>query len=387
MPVDRRDSTGSGHYNATAAMVVARTLLTRPCPRCQAAVRDTDPRGPTLVRCGACGHEVHRAAFAAADPAFSESVSADATMQPASARVAETTPGTPASQVTRDGLPMSPEFREKFQILATLGAGGMGVVYLARQIRLERLVAIKAIKGARTTGKFPASGSSSLGSARFSREAIALARLSHPNVLAIHEAGEDGGTPFIVFEYIEGMNLKQLIQNESPLSIGRCVDLTRQLLAGLEHAHSRGVVHRDLKPENILLPVTGGLKIADFGLARLAGPTTEKLTATGMVMGTPCYMSPEQVQGARVTIASDIYAVGIILYELLSGTVPFTAPSVPELLVKHVREPVPDPRARRAEVPPALAVITLRALGKEPASRWESAAAFAKALEAVPRPA
>lgn len=220
---------------------------------------------------------------------------------------------------------------------------------------------------------------------RFAREAKALAQLTHANTLIIHEFGETGDQPYIVSEYVDGETLANLIQRSGLLPLEGAMELEGALLAALDHAHGKGIVHRDVKPANILLPRSGGLKLADFGLAKGAesGSALGSLTAAGTIMGTPAYMAPEQVKGERPGPATDIYAAGVVAYEMLTGRVPFTAASDLEVMGMHVRQPPPDPRSLRSEIPESLARAVQKAMAKRPDDRWSSAAAFRTELAGV----
>jgi serine/threonine protein kinase len=344
------------------------TATLRPCPACRATISDAGTDPAERVRCPSCGASGVRAVLTAADPSLNATFESAPTLVPDARLAAAPAPS------------MAPECLTRFEIVATLGSGSMGVVFLARERASGRLVAVKMLRlGRGTSGP----GGSGPGKAleRFRREAEVLARLSHPNVLGILGASEGGGSPYIVFEYVAGTNLRGLIASAGRLPVARAIELAGLLLAGLAHAHQSGVMHRDIKPDNVLLPQDGGLKIADFGLARMVNPTaTEKLTNTGMIMGTPNYMSPEQARGGKATFFSDIYAAGIVLFEMLAGEAPFSAPTLPELLLKQVNEPVPDLALLRPDAPRPLVDAVKRALAKEPGERFASAAEFRAAL-------
>src|SRR6059058_2149881 len=253
-------------------------------------------------------------------------------------------------------------FDGRYKIVRKLGAGGMADVYLAEDQELGRRVAIK-ILNERHAGDDQFIE-------RFRREAKNAAGLSHPNIVSIYDRGEAEGTYYISMEYLEGRSLKELILARGPAPIPVAIDYARQILAALRVAHRQGLVHRDIKPHNVLVDGEGRLKVTDFGIAR-AGPS--QMTEEGSIIGTAQYLSPEQAQGAPVTPASDLYSVGIVLYELLTGTVPFTGESPVELAMKHLSK-VPEPPSHiRPEVPRDLDFVVMRALAKAPSERYQSA--------------
>jgi serine/threonine-protein kinase len=260
-----------------------------------------------------------------------------------------------------------------YEILEELGRGGMGVVYKARQISLKRLVALKMILAgshAAETDRF-----------RFRNEAEAVARLQHPNIVQIHEIGEQGGLPYFSLEFVEGGSLDRKLRGQ-PLPIDEAGRLTATLARAMHHAHQRSVVHRDLKPANVLLMSDGTPKITDFGLARQLESDSGQ-TRSGAVMGTPSYMAPEQAAGQTRVIgpASDIYALGAILYECLTGRPPFQAPTLVELLERVRTAEVVPPSKVNPRVPHDLETICLKALAKEPERRYSSALMLAQDLE------
>ena len=219
-------------------------------------------------------------------------------------------------------------FSNRYRIEREIAHGGMAEVYLARDESLDRLVALKAL--------FPEFAREPSFVERFRREAQAAANLNHPNIVAIYDWGQESGTYFIVMEYVEGRSLRDLIRSEGPLDAGQAADITAEIASALAFAHRSGVVHRDVKPGNVLLTQSGTVKVTDFGIAR-AG-TSDGLTQTGSVMGTATYFSPEQAQGLAVDGRSDVYSVGVVLYELVCGVAPFIAESPVSVAYKHVRE-------------------------------------------------
>src|SRR6059058_92195 len=253
-------------------------------------------------------------------------------------------------------------FDGRYRIMRKLGTGGMANVYLAEDQELGRRVAIK-ILNERHAGDDQFIE-------RFRREAKNAAGLSHPNIVSIYDRGEAEGTYYISMEYLEGRSLKELILARGPAPIPVAIDYARQVLAALRVAHRQGLVHRDIKPHNVLVDGEGRLKVTDFGIAR-AGPS--QMTEEGSIIGTAQYLSPEQAQGAPVTPSSDLYSVGIVLYELLTGTVPFGGETPVELAMKHLSK-TPDPPSKlRPEVPRDLDFVVMRALAKAPSERYQSA--------------
>ena len=263
----------------------------------------------------------------------------------------------------------------KYRVDARLNEGGMGTVYRATHVLMEKTVAIKVLR--------PSLAADEKIVARFSREARAASRISHPNALSVTDFGEDeNGTVFLVMEFLSGKTLKQLIRDEGPLPLSRAVDITRQVGDALNAAHAQGVVHRDLKSDNIMLSdMTAGdhAKVLDFGIAKInepeGGPRDAALTAPNLVIGTPQYMSPEQCsQESEIDARSDIYSLGVILYEMLVGHVPFAAESPTMVMMKHLQEPVPSVLDERKDLPPAVGRVIARAMAKLPGNRYQNVA-------------
>jgi serine/threonine protein kinase len=270
----------------------------------------------------------------------------------------------------------------RYRLDAQIGRGGMSTVYRAFDIVLERPVAIKLMH------REIASDSDQL--ERFRREARSVAQLSHPHIVTVIDAGEepspDGqhpgvGTPYIVLEYVEGETLKELIRREGPLEVSQAIAYAIEIARALGAAHERLIVHRDVKPQNVLIGVEGGAKITDFGIARTL--TEEGLTIAGRVLGTTDYVSPEQALGQAVTGQSDLYSLGIVLYEMLTGDVPFHGDSPVAVAMRHVREEVPDVQLLRADVSAATASVLDRAVAKDLAVRYRDAAGMVADLEEV----
>ncbi len=261
----------------------------------------------------------------------------------------------------------------RYELLAELGHGAMGIVYKACDPHLDRTVAIKTLR--LDLGLAPEHQEDLR--RRFHREAMAAGRLNHPNIVAIHDVLGVEGTPYIVMEYVEGQTLAQLLAAGGPLPPPQAVELVLQACRALEYAHARGVVHRDVKPANILVARGGEVKVSDFGIARIAGT---KMTQTGTMLGSPSYMSPEQVRGVEVDGRSDLFSLGVVLYEALAGADPFTGESPSTVLYKIVHEEPAALPERNGAVPAALDAVVQRALAKDPERRFPTAGAFADAL-------
>ena len=258
----------------------------------------------------------------------------------------------------------------RYALISKLGSGGMADVWLAQDEMLDRRVALKFLHE-----RFAQDASFV---ERFRREAQSAAGLQHPNVVGVYDRGEDEGRHWIAMEYVEGAMLKDLIGRG--LSVGEAVEIVRQILAGVKFAHARGIVHRDLKPQNVLVDAEGRARVTDFGIAR-AGAS--EITATGSVLGTAQYLSPEQAQGLEITPASDLYSVGVILYEALTGRVPFDADTPVAVALKQVSERPRPPTELNPAVPKALDAVVLRALAKDPQNRYGTADEFLRALDAA----
>lgn len=252
---------------------------------------------------------------------------------------------------------------ERYKIIDTLGEGGMANVYLAEDIILQRKVAVKVLR--LDLQKQPQT------EARFQREALATSELSHPNIVSVLDVGNDKGLPYMVMEYVDGPDLKEYIQQNYPLKLTEVIRIIDQILSAVALAHKHNVIHRDLKPQNILMDRRGNVKIADFGIAVALNQSS--ITQTNSIMGSVHYMSPEQTRGGLVTKQSDIYSLGIILYELITGQVPFNGDTPVAIALKHAQEPIPSIRAKNPAVPQALENVVLKATAKDPRDRYESA--------------
>lgn len=262
---------------------------------------------------------------------------------------------------------------DRYELQEHLGSGGMARVHAALDQRLGRRVAVKLVRE-----DLVGDGQSR---ARLLREARSAAAFHHPNAVAVFDVGEHGGQPFIVMELVEGGSLADRLQREGRLEPGPTVRIATQVLDALAAAHERSLVHRDIKPANILLPRGGGVKLADFGIAKALGEQAAGLTAAGEVMGSPTYLSPEQASGEQASPASDLYSLGVVLYECLTGRPPFTGDSAIAVAMAHQRQPVPSLRRAVRDLSPALAQTVERALAKDPADRYPNAQGMGQALQ------
>jgi eukaryotic-like serine/threonine-protein kinase len=265
-------------------------------------------------------------------------------------------------------------FDGRYKIVRKLGTGGMANVYLAEDQELGRRVAIKILDDRHASDDQFVE--------RFRREAQNAAGLSHPNIVSIYDRGEAEGTYYIAMEYLDGRTLKELIVSRGPAPVHVAIDYTRQILGALRFAHRNGIVHRDIKPHNVLVDSDGRLKVTDFGIAR-AGAS--EMTEAGSIVGTAQYLSPEQAKGTSVDARSDIYSAGVVLYELLTGRVPFTGDTAVEIAMRHLSAVPEPPSALREDVPHELDMVVLRALAKDPEDRYQTAEEMDAELDRVSR--
>jgi eukaryotic-like serine/threonine-protein kinase len=255
------------------------------------------------------------------------------------------------------------KINDRYQIIKSIGEGGMANVYLAYDTILERNVAVKVLRGDLANDeKFVR---------RFQREALSASSLSHPNIVEVYDVGEDNGVYYIVMEYIEGRHLKQLLKKRGKLTMEEAVDIMLQVSDGLACAHDSYIIHRDIKPQNIMILENGMVKITDFGIAMALNST--QLTQTNSVMGSVHYLPPEQASGKGCTIQSDIYSMGILFYELLTGTLPYKGDNAVEIALKHLKEPLPSIRKELPNIPQSVENIILRSAAKNPKNRYADA--------------
>ncbi len=264
-----------------------------------------------------------------------------------------------------------------YQVVEQIGRGGMATVFKAYQPSMDRYVAIKILPSHFTEDE------SFVG--RFTQEARTLARLEHPHILPVHDYGEQEGTTYLVMRYIKAGTLKDVITRRGPMEPREAVRVLSEVSSALDYAHSQDVIHRDIKPSNILIDERGNTFLTDFGIAKLVADTAQ-FTASGAIIGTPAYMSPEQGMGRPVDYRCDLYSLGVVLYELLTGRVPFEAETPLAVLLKHVNAPLPLPRQIRPELPEAVERVILKAMAKAPEDRFQSAQQMVNALAAAAQP-
>jgi serine/threonine-protein kinase len=286
---------------------------------------------------------------------------------------------TVAVHAAGSGLQRGQVFADRYEVLGTLGKGGMGVVYRARDRQLDEVVALKLLRP-------EALASDPTLLERFKQEIKLARRITHRNVLRTHDFGETAGVPYISMEYLEGVTLKDLVRNRGALPLGVGLSIAKQMCHGLGAAHEGGVVHRDIKPQNMLiLPETGELKIMDFGIARVSAVDAggSGLTTAGTVMGTPDYMPPEQAQGRPADFRSDLYSLAVVFFEAFTGKLPFKGETPMAVVMAHIQQAPPRPRALNPKLPPELEAAILKGLQKDPAKRWQTTDEILEALSAI----
>jgi eukaryotic-like serine/threonine-protein kinase len=265
-------------------------------------------------------------------------------------------------------------FAGRYEIQSVLGIGGMGVVYKAHDRDLDDVVAIKTLKS-------DALSADPTLLDRFKQEIRLARRITHPNILRTHDLGEANGLRYLSMEFVKGITLKGMVDQDQLIPTPVALRIAKQICAGLAAAHEVGVIHRDIKPQNIIIETTGGLKVMDFGIARL---TQERsMTATGTVVGTPDYMSPEQARGGDLDFRSDIYSTGVVLYELFTGMLPFEGDTPLAVVLKHVEEKPPSPQAKNPRIDPKIAAIILKCMQKDPSDRFQTVNQLYEALTRV----
>ena len=260
-------------------------------------------------------------------------------------------------------LSMGQKINDRYEIVKSIGEGGMANVYLANDTILDRKVAVKVLRGDLSSDdRFIR---------RFQREALSVSNLSHPNIVEVYDVGEEDGQYYIVMEFIDGKTLKQLLKKRGSLTLTEVIDIMTQLTDGIAHAHESYIIHRDIKPQNIMIEDDGKIKITDFGIAMALNAT--QLTQTNSVMGSIYYLPPEQASGKTATVKSDIYSLGILMYELLTGTVPFRGDNAVEIAIKHMNDKIPSIRKQNPAIPQSVENILLKAAAKNPRNRYDSA--------------
>ena len=283
-------------------------------------------------------------------------------------------PGTGTGSPSHGEPQIGTLFASRYDIQSILGKGGMGVVYKALDRELDELVAIKTLRSEALSADPTLID-------RFKQEIRLARRITHPNVLRTHDLGESNGLKYLSMEFVKGLTLKHLLESDEILPTPVGLRISKQICAGLAAAHEVGVIHRDIKPQNILIEPTGGLKIMDFGIARLT--EDRGMTATGTVIGTPDYMSPEQARGIPLDFRSDIYSTGVVLYEIFTGSLPFEGDSPIAVVLKHVNDAPPLPQSRNPRIDPKISSIVMRCMEKEATSRYQSVNELYEALARV----
>jgi eukaryotic-like serine/threonine-protein kinase len=283
---------------------------------------------------------------------------------------------TPAGvAATLTGISPGALLGQRFEILSVLGAGGMGIVYKARDRELDDLVALKMLKRDLWGDRSQLD--------RLKSELKLARKITHPNVLRTYDFGDIDGVPYISMEYVRGVTLRYMLDQTRRLPYSAGLRLAKQLCSGLAAAHAVGVLHRDIKPENLILEPTGNAKLMDFGIARPIDRMAPGQTQAGFIVGTPQYLAPEILQGKEADPRADIYACGIVLYEIFAGGLPFEGPTAMDIMVKHLREEPAPPSARWREIPPALEAAILRCLKKDPDQRYRAVSELLRDLEGL----
>jgi len=265
----------------------------------------------------------------------------------------------------------------RYEIIKELGRGSMGIVYLGHDPQIDRLVAIKVLRQDRVTSEAFVT--------RFLKEARAIGRLSHPNIVAVYDVGEDQGTIYLTMEYIEGRSLAEIIK-EKKVNVHELKEWAIQIADALNYAHNKGIVHRDIKPSNIIVQKDGYIKITDFGIAHIEDPNALQQTQAGEILGTPAYMSPEQVLGEKVDGRSDLFSLGIILYEALTQKKPFKGDTLTAIFKEIIQTTPISPDKISKDVSPELAQIIMKCLAKDPKERFQTGAELAEALKKLSKP-
>lgn len=353
------------------------------CPSCSAINPDN------LRFCGHCGKGLHALpddaqtvmldAETMASPAHPRSPQAATNViSPPPVSMNAVTWGMPVGPMAPASLQSGSNFSSRYRIDALLGEGGMGAVYRAYDLELDRTVALKLVR--------PELSSHPETMQRFKQELLLASRISHKNILRIHDLGDANGIKFITMAFVEGHDLSALVEKEGQLDYARALKFTRQLCSALEAAHHEGVVHRDLKPQNILIDQSDNLYISDFGLAKSLEAQSAMMTRTGQILGTPRYMSPEQVEAKELDHRSDLYSLGLIVYEMFTAELPFRGESAMQLMYQRVVTPAKDPREFRPDLPEYLARVILKCLEKDPAQRYQHAREILNDLDALAAP-
>lgn len=260
----------------------------------------------------------------------------------------------------------------RYQIIHKVGSGGMGNVYRAHDVVLDRTVAVKVLNQELIYDEISVR--------RFIGEAKAAGKMSHPNIVNVYDTGREGHAYYIVMEFIHGRSLKQMINDEGFLTPAKAISIAIQICDGLAHAHEHQILHRDIKPHNILATSSGLFKVTDFGISRSLNSTTS-LTTTGSIMGSVHYFSPEQARGLEMGYSSDLYSLGVVLYEMVTGEFLYDGPESVTIALKHIHEPVPDPRQINPHIPSELVQILYKVLEKDPKQRYQTAHEMKLALE------